>query len=114
RLARRQADDVEPWLDCSDPRRGYFLRDPLRAEQGTVEPNALRPAGVERALRQGQGAARRRGARRALPRDGSPVLRLRAATADHAPDHHWTCASLGRWLPAAPGDARVLEVSGYR
>src|SRR5258706_16392799 len=114
RFARRQADDVAHRLDRGQPRRRYLLQHPVRTEQRTGQPLALRPAAVERALRPGEAAVRQPAARPALPRDGQAVLRLCAAAADLAPHHHRTCAALAGRLSPQPGDARVLEIPRRR
>jgi hypothetical protein len=70
--------------------------------KGPVEPLALRPSGVQRALRAGQGAAGRPRARRAVRPDEPHRLRLRTAAADRAPHRHQPVAPVGLRLPAPP------------
>ena len=64
---RRQADDVGRGLERGPTRRRHLPRAGLRPEQGPGQPRALRPAGLQRAVRAAACAARRP---RARGRDG--------------------------------------------
>src|SRR5436190_22402026 len=113
-FARRQAHDLEPVLDRGRSGRRHVLPDPLRHEQRPGQSLALRPAAVERALQAGAHAARQPGTRPPVSRDGSPVLRLRAAAPRGAPHPYRAGAPLGDRLSEERPVTGAVDLPGYR
>ena len=113
-LPRGQADDVARRLGGRAAGRRHVPRARLRTEQGPGQPRPLRPAGLQPALRAAANAARRRRARRPVPRGEAAVRRLRAVQVPRPPHRDGRLSSVGDRLPAASVHARLLEVHRHR